>query len=346
MRIVVALLAFVLAVTTQCATNNNQQLTSSSDYSTHTSGKTEPIPSPDTDKFLGVVKNGKFQCLWPKDTTEVSPRFTKIRMMEAMAPEAAELDLSQYEGCAIMVQGEDIHRGWLYSAHIIDNASPILTTVVQYIFRKTSQTTGEAKVITVPDTDKFLGVVKNGEFQCLWPKRTTAVPFKLTTISMTAAMAPDAAKLDLSQYEGCAVMVQGHADIEWIYDAHIIDNTGPIFTTVVRYIFSETSQTPEETEMIFESLEPYAEGFFGVVKNGKFHSFSPIGVFDDSLTLTNVGMVEARPPEAGILSLSRYEGCAIMVQGRGGDKWIYSARIVDNAGPILTAIVQYIFNKK
>lgn len=242
MRIVVALLAFVLAVTTQCATNNNQQLTSSSDHSTHTSEKTEPIPGADTDKFLGVVKNG--------------------------------------------------------------------------------------------------------EFQCLWPKLTTAVPFKLTTISMMAAMAPDAAKLDLSQYEGCAIMVQGHGDTEWIYDAHIIDNTGPIFTTVVRHVFSEASQTSEETEVTLEPLEPYADGFLGVVKNGKFHSFSPMGVFDDPLTLTNVGMVEARPPEAGILSLSRYEGCAIMVQGRGGGKWIYRARIVDNAGPIVTAIVQHIFKKE
>lgn len=208
-----------------------------------------------------------------------------------------------------------------------------------------SHTSKEIAVIHEPDTDKFLGVVKTGKFQCLWPKRTNDAPMKLTKISMVTATAPEGAILDLSQYEGCAIMVQGHESSSWIYDAHIIDNTGPIFTAVVRHVFSETSKTSSEKEVILEPLELYADVYLGIVKNGKFQSFSPKGVLDDYFILTNVGMTAAMAPEAGILDISQYEGCAIMVQGRGDGNWIYSARIVDNAGPILTAIVQHIFSK-
>ena len=134
MRIVIALLSFVLAISTQCATNHNRQLTSSPDHSSHTSGKTEPTTAPDMDKYLGMVKNGEFQGVWPKGTTNIPFKLTTISMVTGMAPEGAKLDLSQYEGCAIMVQG---HRDrWIYDARIIDNAGCILTTVVQHIFSK------------------------------------------------------------------------------------------------------------------------------------------------------------------------------------------------------------------
>ena len=135
MRIVIALLTFILAISTQCATSNNQQLTSSSDYSSHTSGKTELIPDPDTDKYLGVVKNGEFQGVWSNRTTNIPSKLTTISMVAGMAPEAAKLDLSQYEGYAIMVEGHG-DSSWIYDAHIIDNAGPILTSVVQHIFSK------------------------------------------------------------------------------------------------------------------------------------------------------------------------------------------------------------------
>lgn len=136
MRIVIliVLLFSIVAVSTSCATHNRQP-SSSSSHPSYTSGETEVTPEPDTDKYLGVVKNGEFQCLWPKRTSDIPLKLTTISMMAAMAPEGAKLDLSQYEGCAVMVQGHE-SGPWIYDAHIIDNAGPILTTVVQHIFSK------------------------------------------------------------------------------------------------------------------------------------------------------------------------------------------------------------------
>jgi hypothetical protein len=56
-------------------------------------------------------------------------------------------------------------------------------------------------------------------------------------------------------------------------------------------------------------------------------------------------MQEAMPPEARELNLAEYEGQAIMVCGHDGGGWIYSAEIIDVAGPILTAVVQQVFGE-
>ena len=47
-----------------------------------------------------------------------------------------EINLGEYEGKAIMVSGVlPEHKGWLYEANVIDQASPILTEVVKELFR-------------------------------------------------------------------------------------------------------------------------------------------------------------------------------------------------------------------
>jgi hypothetical protein len=51
------------------------------------------------------------------------------------------------------------------------------------------------------------------------------------------------------------------------------------------------------------------------------------------------------PPEAQEIDLKKHEGKAIMVRGRYGGGWIYSAEIIDLAGPILSALVQKVFSK-
>lgn len=50
-------------------------------------------------------------------------------------------------------------------------------------------------------------------------------------------------------------------------------------------------------------------------------------------------MQEARPPESTELDLTEYEGKAIMVRGHSSGEWIYSAEVIDQARPILTAVV-------
>jgi hypothetical protein len=59
--------------------------------------------------------------------------------------------------------------------------------------------------------------------------------------------------------------------------------------------------------------------------------------------LTRIQMQEARPPETEELNLTEHEGQAIMVRGHDGGGWIYSAEVIDQAGPILTMVVQQVF---
>ncbi len=92
------------------------------------------------DQFLGIVKNGAFQLLAPHRPSGDSVRLTGIQMQESVPPETEELDLTKYEGQAIMAHGHD-GGGWIYSAEVIEQAGPILTMVVQKVFGAT----GEAK---------------------------------------------------------------------------------------------------------------------------------------------------------------------------------------------------------
>jgi hypothetical protein len=85
--------------------------------------------------FLGIVQNGKFEQVMPAPDTEDPARFTSIQMQEARSPESGELDLSPYEGMAIMISAHG-ESGWVHSAQVIDTAGPILTEVVKYIFSK------------------------------------------------------------------------------------------------------------------------------------------------------------------------------------------------------------------
>jgi hypothetical protein len=81
--------------------------------------------------ILGVVRNGGFVPLEPADAT--GSRLTNIAMQEATGPEAGELDLLPYEDNALLARGYD-SGGWHYSAELIDEASPLLTAVVLWVF--------------------------------------------------------------------------------------------------------------------------------------------------------------------------------------------------------------------
>lgn len=83
--------------------------------------------------LLGIVGNGKFRLLWPGTGLPGGVRLTSISMQEARPPETGELNLSEYEGCAIAVQGHD-GGGWIYQATVIDKGGPIVTALVQQVF--------------------------------------------------------------------------------------------------------------------------------------------------------------------------------------------------------------------
>jgi hypothetical protein len=56
-------------------------------------------------------------------------------------------------------------------------------------------------------------------------------------------------------------------------------------------------------------------------------------------------MQAAVAPEVQEISVKTQEGKAIMVEGRSSGGWIYSAELIDTAGPILSALVQKVFRR-
>jgi len=91
------------------------------------------------DRFLGIVENGEYALLAPSPgPIDVPIRLAGISMQESVPPESKELDLTEYEGSAVMVRGHD-SGGWIYSAEVIDQAGPILTAVVQQVFGQVSE---------------------------------------------------------------------------------------------------------------------------------------------------------------------------------------------------------------
>ncbi len=85
------------------------------------------------------------------------------------------------------------------------------------------------------------------------------------------------------------------------------------------------------------------EQYLGIVKEGVLEILIPESEAGTMARLTTIFMADQRPPENGEISLKEYEGKAIMVNGHYGGDWIYSANIIDQASPIVNAIVKKIF---
>jgi len=86
-----------------------------------------------SDQHLGLVKEGKFMLLTPESYKGKVVSVTEDSMV--VGRQIQEIDLGEYEGTAIMIEGE--YRGdWIYAAHIIDQAGPILTALVQKAYNK------------------------------------------------------------------------------------------------------------------------------------------------------------------------------------------------------------------
>ena len=86
--------------------------------------------------------------------------------------------------------------------------------------------------------------------------------------------------------------------------------------------------------------------FVGIVQNGEFQSLWPSRLGGVPTRLTRIAMQVAQSPESAEIRLDMYEGKAIMVRGHSSGGWIYSAEVIDEAGPILTAVVQQVFGQK
>ncbi|MFY9269854.1 MAG: hypothetical protein WAO55_08935 [Candidatus Manganitrophaceae bacterium] len=83
--------------------------------------------------------------------------------------------------------------------------------------------------------------------------------------------------------------------------------------------------------------------YLGMVEGGKFKPLATEKALRGSFRLTTSSIQPPPTPESGELSLAQYEGNAILVRGVDRGEWIYSAMVVEQAGLILTAVVQEVF---
>ncbi len=87
------------------------------------------------------------------------------------------------------------------------------------------------------------------------------------------------------------------------------------------------------------------EQIFGMVRNGDYYVFAPQHMEGKTVKLTTHGMQDAQPPESGQIDLSEYEGKIIEVSGDDSGNWIYSARVVEEAGPVRSDFLRKVFLK-
>ena len=83
--------------------------------------------------FLGIVRQGRFAVLAGETASTGLFRLTSASLQAGQAPESGLIALDQYDGLAILVRGIG-QNDWIYSAQIVEQASQILSVVVQVLF--------------------------------------------------------------------------------------------------------------------------------------------------------------------------------------------------------------------
>ncbi len=111
---------------------------------------------------------------------------------------------------------------------------------------------------------EYLGIVQDNRFTILVPEADYCCSLKLTRISKPSPLSEDVVtshEIDLSGYEGSAIMVRGDLPEErgWIYAAEVIDQSGPIITAMIKRMFwveDEAAMTACK-----EAFSPYSEDY-------------------------------------------------------------------------------------
>ena len=85
----------------------------------------------DSSNIVGIVKDGSFIVAETNETKKL----TSIGLVEAVTPQSGLINLTQYEGKAILVSFPQISDNeWIFGATIIDIADPIVTKLVKKVF--------------------------------------------------------------------------------------------------------------------------------------------------------------------------------------------------------------------
>jgi hypothetical protein len=95
----------------------------------------------------------------------------------------------------------------------------------------------EALVQQLVEQGALLGRVQDGELALLAPAGSAGGRTRLTEIGMAESVAPESGEIDLQPYEGCALVVRGHDGGGWIYEAEILEESGPLLTSMVEQFF-------------------------------------------------------------------------------------------------------------
>ena len=82
-----------------------------------------------------------------------------------------------------------------------------------------------------------------------------------------------------------------------------------------------------------------SETYIGFVQMNSFKVLSP-ETESASVRLTTIPVQAAQTPESAKIKLEEFEGSVIAVQGDLSGDWIFSANVIDTAGPIVTALVR------
>ena len=93
--------------------------------------------------------------------------------------------------------------------------------------------------------EEYIGIIKDGSFMALSPESVAGMRLRLTRAAMQASFPPEHEELDLTEYEGRAIMIRGHGGGgEWVWSTEVIDVAGPILTETVRKFFAVTITRP------------------------------------------------------------------------------------------------------
>jgi len=86
-------------------------------------------------------------------------------------------------------------------------------------------------------------------------------------------------------------------------------------------------------------------GFLGIVREGALRTLATEKASAPaSLRLTRRTLNDERSPDDDELDLAAYEGLALLVRGVERNGWVYSAVVVEEAGLILSTVVQRVFD--
>ncbi len=85
----------------------------------------------DSSDIVGIVKDGSFIVAETNETKKL----TSVGLVEAVTPESGLINLTLYEGSAILVSSpQKSDNEWIFGATIIDIADPIVTKLVKEVF--------------------------------------------------------------------------------------------------------------------------------------------------------------------------------------------------------------------